>query len=206
MSRRRGGAAVPSGMLIEATIWATLAAGTVAALRQRREAAEVRRGDLPPLRPDDPDAGGQPRGRLAAAVGSWVPAPPETPVGRVVATAWSAPLTIGGLVIGTLARARPRWDPDHGCLVFEGATGLPAAALRAVGAGANAIGQTVVSTYDPTPALLLAHEAGHVRQAERLGPLLLPLYAWFGARYGYRANPIERGARAAARAWRSDRT
>ena len=38
----------------------------------------------------------------------------------------------------------------------------------------------------------------HVRQAERLGPLLPLLYAWFSARYGYRENPLERGARAGA--------
>jgi hypothetical protein len=53
-------------------------------------------------------------------------------------------------------------------------------------------------TSQPSAALL-DHEALHVRQAERLGPLLFPVYVWLNAVYGYRDHPLERGARLGAR-------
>ncbi|MEX0705789.1 MAG: hypothetical protein WD041_04155, partial [Nitriliruptoraceae bacterium] len=48
-------------------------------------------------------------------------------------------------------------------------------------------------------ASLLAHEAVHVRQFERLGPLMVPVYLWLAARHGYRDHPLERAARLGAR-------
>lgn len=171
-----------------------LAAGAVGLARQRRETLLRRRGEPVPV--DDAPTDGA--GGLAEAIASWMPEPPRTAAGRAAATVWTAPASAIGLLIGVLGRGRPRWDPEFRCLVFEGVRGLPALLLRGVGAGANAIGQVVISTYDPTSRPLLAHEALHVRQGERLGPFLLPLYVLLGARYGYRRNPIERAARRAA--------
>lgn len=198
MRRRRSG--VPA-TLLRGVVAATLAAGVVGALRQRAERDRVRRGAMPiagaaarTLPPAD-------EGPLARRLAVWTPAAPRTRVGRVAAATWAAPLTLVGLALAATTGGRPRWDGEHACLVVEGARGGSSRFLDAVGAGANAIGHVVVSTYDRIPPLVLAHEAGHVRQAERLGPLLFPIYLWSSARYGYRDNPIERGARAAARRW-----
>lgn len=171
-----------------------LVAGAVGLARQRREAV-LRRNDATVPTDDGPteDVAG-----LANAIATWLPEPPRTPVGRTAAAVWAGPASAVGILIGLLGRGRPRWDREFRCLVFEGVGGLPAVLLRGVGAGANAVGQVVISTYDPTSRRLLAHEALHVRQAERLGPFLLPLYVLLGARYGYRRNPIERAARQAA--------
>jgi hypothetical protein len=80
-----------------------------------------------------------------------------------------------------------------------GVRGSSGAALRLVGADANAIG-AVVLCRDSTPGPpLLAHEVVHVRQAERLGVALVPLHAGLAARYGYRDHPLERAARLGAR-------
>lgn len=187
--------------LVRVAVAATLTAGVVGAVRQRRERDRVRRGlmtrttaagiTLPPAR----------EGAVARALASWAPPPPRTALGRIAVTLWASPTTAVGLALALTTGGRPRWDAEHGCLVFEGARGGSARFLKAVGAGANAIGHVVVSTYETTPPLVLAHEAGHVRQAERLGPLLFPIYLWSSARYGYRDNPIERGARTAARRW-----
>jgi hypothetical protein len=38
-----------------------------------------------------------------------------------------------------------------------------------------------------------------MRQAERLGPLLVPTYLWLNAWYGNRDHPLERAARTGAR-------
>ena len=175
-----------------ATLALLLVAGAIGLARQRRETVLRRRSEEPAV--DGPAA----QGRLAETIAAWRPEPARTPVGRTAVAAWAAPASAVGVLIGLLGGGRPRWDPEFGCLVFEGVGGLPAMLLRGVGAGANAIGQVVISTYDPTSRRLLAHEALHVRQAERLGPLLLPLYVLLGARYGYRRNPIERAARRAA--------
>lgn len=176
-------------------VTAVLAAGVVGLIRQRRERDALRRGELsrPPagtLLPP-PEHASALSGRFAR----WAPARPATTAGRAAVMLWAAPLSLVGLVLGILGGGRPRWDPAYGCLVFEGTGGLSGRALEAVGAGANAIGHVVLSRHEHTPALLLAHEAAHVRQAERLGPLLLPLYVVWQARYGYRHNPVERGAR-----------
>lgn len=191
--------------IIRLGIAATLVAGLVGAYRQRREAQAVRRGERPPAGVATLTVPPPNEGRLAAAIAAWVPERPRTMAGQVVAGAWAAPLSLVGLVFGSTSGARPRWVPEHGCLIFEGARGGSAVLLRTVGAGANAIGHVVVSRYERTPPLVLAHEAGHVRQAERLGVLLFPVYLWGSARYGYRDNPIERSARAAARRWQAMR-
>lgn len=187
-----------------ATLWrslvvATLAAGAVGAVRQRREKAAIGRGELAPA---SAAADIPPRvtyGPLGARLSVWVPAPPRTTAGRYLCSAWAGPLTVVGLVLAVLAGRRPAWDADLRCFVVRDAGGPSRVALRAVGAHANTVGQIVIATQAAPSAALLAHEATHVRQAERLGPALFPVYVWLGARYGYRDNPLERAARLGAR-------
>jgi hypothetical protein len=187
-------------------LWtATLLAGVLGVVRQRSEAERVRRGELPPDGPDGARPPDRPHTPGAALVAGWIPAPARTLVGQVATTAWSAPLTAVGLAVALASGARPRWDATRRCLVATGVGGPSGAALRLVGAGANTIGQVVLCrSSDPSEALL-DHEAVHVRQAERLGPLLVPAYLWLNALHGYRDNPLEHAARRGARLARSPR-
>lgn len=178
---------------------ATLAAGLVGLARQRSEAQRVRSGELRPASAASDPRAATPQGRLGERIAAWDPPRPTTPGGRVAAALWASPLTAVGLLLAILAGRRPRWDAAHGCFVVDGMRGPSAQALRAVGASANTIGQVVLSRYEATPEVLLAHEAVHVRQTERLGPLMFPAYVWLGARYGYRDHPLERSARSGAR-------
>jgi hypothetical protein len=185
--------------LARAAWTATLAAGAVGVVRQRLEAGRVRRGEIPPDGPDGSRPPLRPHAAPLARLAGWVPGPPRTTVGRAAASAWAAPLTLVGLAVALASGARPRWDPARRCLVATGVGGASAAALRVVGAGANTIGQVVLCRSDaPSPALL-DHESVHVRQAERLGPLLVPAYLWLNAIHGYRDNPLEHAARLGAR-------
>lgn len=178
---------------------ATLGAGVVGVVRQHAESRAIRRGTLQRATAASEVEPLARYGPLAAKLAVWVPQPPRTPVGRVVAAAWAAPLTVTGLLIALLSGARPRWEADLGCFVTRGVRGPSSIVLRSVGADANAIGQVVLSRGSEPRPVLLAHEAVHVRQAERLGPLLFVLYVWLGARYGYRDHPLERAARLGAR-------
>jgi hypothetical protein len=184
---------------------AFLVAGSVAIARQRLEAQAVKRGALPrasaaaalPPRRPQPD--------WAERLSTWVPSRPATPLGRAVATVWAAPMTTVGFALALLAGSRPRWDDALGCYVVRGAGGPSRAALRAIGASANTVGLVVLSPGATPDPVLLAHEAVHARQAERFGPLLLPLYVALSARFGYRDNPLERAARLGARQGLLDR-
>jgi hypothetical protein len=188
--------------VIRRTAWAllvaTLAAGLLGAVRQRREVEQVRRGLRPAFTAASADPP-RPGGAIGRSLATWVPAPPRTPLGRLAATVWASPLTVVGLAMAAASGRRPRWSATHRCWIVEGVGGPSGLALRTVGAEANAIGQVVLSRSTASSPALLAHEAVHVRQAERLGPLLFPLYLWLGARYGYRAHPIELAARLGAR-------
>jgi hypothetical protein len=196
VSRRRRPTA---GQLVEALVAATLLCGLVGVVRQRRESQAIRRGELAPASAAADLTPARPEGRVAQRLAGWVPPPPRTPVGRIAGGLAAAPLSAVGLAIAAAAGRRPRWDAELGCLVVRGMRGPSAMALRAVGASANTLGHVVLARQDEPSRLLLAHEAVHVRQAERLGPLLVPLYAWCWARYGYRDHPLERAARAGAR-------
>lgn len=185
--------------LARTALVATLTAGAVAVARQRRESVQVRRGELTPHAQVVDDPPRRPYGPVGAWFATWQPAAPRTRLMRVLTVVWAAPLSLVGLVVAALSGRRPRHEPVHGCLVARGVGGVSRRALGAVGAHANAVGHVVLARSDePSPALL-AHEALHVRQAERLGPLLLPTYVWLGAWYGYRDHPLERAARRAAR-------
>lgn len=183
----------------------TLVAGAIGAVRQRREAVAIRRGALVPA---SAAADVPPRvtyGPLAQRLSTWIPTPPRTTAGRYVCSAWAGPLTVVGLTLAALAGRRPVWEQELHCFVVRDAGGPSRIALRAVGADANTIGQIVIAVQPRPSADLLAHEATHVRQAERLGLLLFPVYVWLGARYGYRDNPLERAARIGARRARDQR-
>jgi hypothetical protein len=179
-----------------AFLLATIGAGLVGAVRQRREVAEVRRGARPRFSDEAPGADGS---GLVERLATWVPEPPRSRLGRVAAAVWAAPLTVVGLLMAAAAGRRPRWSAEHRCWIVDAVRGPSGVALRAVGAEANAIGQVVLSRSTTSTPALLAHEAVHVRQAERFGPLLFPLYLWLGARFGYRDHPLERAARLGAR-------
>jgi len=184
--------------LVSAATLATLATGIVGVVRQRREAAAVARGELPRASASAQLPATTSYGPLAARLAEWVPGPPRTTVSRLAAAAWAGPLTALGLGLALLAGRVPRWSPEHGCFLARGVAGPSGVALKWVGASANTVGQVVLSTGStPSPALL-AHEVVHVRQSERFGPLLLPVYVWLGARYGYRDHPLERAARGGA--------
>lgn len=131
----------------------------------------------------------------------WEPARPQGTLGRVAACSWAAPLTLPGLGLGLAGGVTP-YDHDGG-LVFATVRGLPRALLEWRGIAAMALGQTVICREEPT-APLLAHELVHVRQAERLGPLLAPLYLALLALYGYARHPLERAARRAGRRARGE--
>lgn len=166
--------------------------------RRWQEARRARRGQLPGLGPATVEPAVQ--GPLATRLAAWVPAPPATRGGRLAATAWAGPLTTVGGLVTALGGARARWDPGRGCWVATGVGGPSARLLGWLGLHANTIGHVVVvRTAQASPALL-DHEAVHVRQAERLGPLLPVLYGVLSARHGYRANPFERAARRGAAA------
>jgi len=183
----------------------TLLAGLVGVARQRSESLRVRSGTLPS---DGPDGDRPPRTAydpLSARLAAWVPHAPRTPIGRWAAVLWAAPLSTVGLVVAGASGALPRWDGARQCLIATGVGGPSGAALRLVGAGANTIGQVVLCRSSTPSAALLDHEAVHVRQAERLGPLLVPLYLWLNAFHGYRDNPLEHAARRGARGDRAGR-
>lgn len=181
-----------------------VAVATTGVVRQRREAAAERRGELRRLGPDGtvpprPDW-------LHARIADWVPTRPTTRAGRVAATAWAGPATLAGTLAAVAGGRAPRPLPAHGCLLAAPVGGPTGALLRQLGAGAATIGHVVVARGEPS-ALLLAHEAVHARQHERLGPLFPVAYGLAQARWGYRANPFEVAARrGAALSRRTDRT
>jgi hypothetical protein len=134
--------------------------------------------------------------RALRRLAEWVPAAPATPVTRVLAYLWAAPLSVAGLLVGLASGARPVLR--EGVLLFPEARGLSGLVLRARHYDATAIGHVVIATKDPSPALL-AHELVHVRHAERFGAAFAPLYAGLWLVYGYARHPMERAARLGVR-------
>lgn len=130
-----------------------------------------------------------------AWLAAWAPSPPTSPVSRAVAYAWAAPLTAAGLLLGALSRTPPR--VHDGVVRFDDARGLGGRMLQWRGFAAATLGHVIIAAGTPGERLL-RHELVHVRQAERWGPLFVPLYLAGLVRYGYRQNPFERAAYAAA--------
>lgn len=130
------------------------------------------------------------------AFARWQPAPLQSPLARAAGYLWAAPITVAGVVAGAAAGVRPQLR--DGVLLFAQTRGLTGRVLRARGYDAGAIGHVVLARGTPSDALL-AHELTHVRQAERLGPLMAPVYLGLLALYGYARHPMERAARLAQR-------
>ncbi len=169
----------------------------VAARRRARELRRERSGELPLLGPDGQPTPSVPVGGLAAAVCTWEPTP-LPPARRRAAMAWASPATVLGLAMAVAGGSRPTWDDRVHAFVATGVAGPSGWALARAGMGANTLGHTIVARTDHLSDRLLAHEAVHVRQFERLGVGMYPLYLWYSARYGYRDNPLEVAARRGA--------
>ena len=185
---------IASGILVGVAV-----AGVV---RRRLELRRTRRGTLAPLGPATQTLPAPTESGLARRLSTWQPDVPRTDVGRVITAAWAAPLTVVGALLTASGGGRLTWDPQRACWVGTGIGGPSGALLAAVGMAANTMGHVVVCRCDAPGEQLLDHEAVHVRQAERLGPLLVPLYVLLSARHGYRENPLERAARRGAAAAR----
>ncbi|MBW3562627.1 MAG: hypothetical protein KY437_09030 [Actinobacteria bacterium] len=127
----------------------------------------------------------------------WRPSRLARRFGRILVAVWAAPATVLGFGVAAIADGRRRWDDRFGVWVVEDARGPVAEVQRASGWIANTIGYVVVANVSSLSERTLVHEAVHVRQHERLGPLLAPLYLWYWARRGYRDHPLERAARSA---------
>lgn len=133
---------------------------------------------------------------VVARLAAWAPAPPVHPATRIAGYLWAAPMTAAGLLLGAASATRPR--VHEGALLFTGVRGLAGRMLRWRGFAAATLGHVIVAAADEPADRLLHHELVHVRQAERWGPLFAPLYLAGLLRYGYRRNPFERAAYAAA--------
>jgi hypothetical protein len=147
---------------------------------------------------DAPQARVLPVGRepaSLAALARWEPAAPRSVLAQVAAYVWAAPLSLLGVLVGLTTGSWP--TVREGVLVFDDTGGLPEQVLRRFGFQAGALGHVVVARR-LTPATF-AHELVHVRQAERFGPVLAPLYLGLLAVYGYARHPLERAARIAGR-------
>lgn len=190
------GGRVVAGVLGLGLVLAVLAR-LVAERRQMRRARAAGRGAIVHA-----TAASTPRrrqGPVAESVAAWQPARPSSSVGRALALAWAAPVTLPALALGRAGGGSVARDHEHGVWLVTGVDGRVGAFLRAGGAAAVTGGQAVLTKRDRPSAALVAHEAAHARQYERLGPLFLVVYGWFWLRYGYADNPFERGARTAAR-------
>ncbi len=182
-----------------AAVGLAVAAPTVVGLvRHLRFQTGVRAGTRPPVGAATRTLPPPHEDRLSRALAGWVPAPPRGRVGRLAAALWSSPATMLGAALGATTGGAWRRDEEHRFWLVEGGERGVARVLRWLGFEASAVGQVVLSRTRPISPLLAAHEAVHVRQAERLGILLAPLYLWLWARRGYRDHPLERAARGGA--------
>ena len=113
----------------------------------------------------------------------------------VLGFAWTLPNTLLGLLLGLLTFQTPRIH--GGALVFDrGPRGLTQV-MRSAGRDAMTVGFVIVSGA-PVEGRLLLHERHHIRQYMWWGPLFIPVYLLLAIGFGYRAHPMERGARRAA--------
>ncbi|HWP20625.1 MAG TPA: signal peptide prediction [Burkholderiaceae bacterium] len=120
---------------------------------------------------------------------------------RAFALLWAAPWTVTGLALAAALLAlggRARWIDG----ALEVAPRRPP--RRAWPFAAITLGHVVLGVDPVALARVRGHERVHVRQYERYGPFLVPLYllasAWVWVRGGhpYRDNPFEREARQGA--------
>ncbi len=176
----------------------TVLAGAIGVLRHQGERRRIRAGLGPPLG----NAGFAPlrdgERSLSHTLAGWVPSRPASAIGRGAAALWAAPASALGLLAAASTGGRWRWDRQGGCIVVSGGERGVNRLQARLGFAANTLGHVVITRdREPSP-VLLAHEIVHVRQTERLGVLLAPLYLWLMARWGYRHHPLERAARLGA--------
>lgn len=204
---------MPAPIRKPALLFAAVVAGGIATYYARRELNE----------PPDRSGAGLPLVRERAPLGAtsdahvvdgptdpewvrelaaWVPRPPRTLLGRLIAYTWAAPSSLAGLLVGALSFRAPA--VRDGVLLFSDVRGIPRWALRQGGFTATTLGHVIIARTDPSPPLM-AHELAHTRQAERFGPFTGPLYWYLLVRYGYARHPMERAARRAGRAARAER-
>ncbi|MCY2991702.1 MAG: hypothetical protein NTY19_28090 [Planctomycetota bacterium] len=122
---------------------------------------------------------------------------------RLLAIIWASPYTILGLLIGLIgvctgghARIRGRVIEFYGGYVKW----ILQQFFFREGAMALTLGHTVLGQTDAALDICREHELVHVRQFERWGPLMGPVYLgcslvlWLMGRRPYRDNPFERQA------------
>lgn len=114
---------------------------------------------------------------------------------HVTARVWAAPITAVGLLVGALSGVAPR--VRDGVVLFAPARGLSGRIIRRRGFAATGLGHVVIAVEEPSDTLM-AHELVHVRQAERFGPFMAPVYLALLVVHGYHRHPLERAARLAA--------
>ena len=130
----------------------------------------------------------------------------------LLAYVWSGPTTALGLALGALTLfTGGSVERRDGTLEFRGALSRAMLESRFLTAGAITLGHVILGRDRRNLDACRAHEHGHVRQAELLGPLFLPAYGiaslWAALRHRdpYRANWFERDAvRRSAQAAHSD--
>lgn len=112
---------------------------------------------------------------------------------------WALPATLFGVVAALpCALAGGRWRVVEGVLEVSG--GRLGDRLRRFGFGAITLGHVVIGLDEPCLCACRSHERVHVRQYERWGVLLIPLYLassawqWMRGRRPYRDNRFEREA------------
>jgi hypothetical protein len=118
---------------------------------------------------------------------------------RALRYLWAAPATLLGLVALVPALPlRARVGVHSGAIEASG--GALLARLRWFGIEAITLGHVILARDAGVLARWRAHEQVHVRQYERFGVLLIPLYLassawlWLRGRHAYRDNPFERAA------------
>ncbi len=127
---------------------------------------------------------------------------------RGLAVAWAAPVSALGLLLAAIGaasggsvRRRAGTVEAHGGGIARVLARLPLAG----GADALALGHVILGRTQASLDRHRAHEAVHVRQCERWGPLFVPAYlaagAWARLHGGdpYWDNPFEREAYEATR-------
>ena len=76
----------PRPTVTRAVLGLTVLAAAVAAVRQRREAQDVRAGHRAPTGPDGDATPARRQGPVARRTAAWTPAAPRTPLGRAAAS------------------------------------------------------------------------------------------------------------------------
>jgi hypothetical protein len=123
---------------------------------------------------------------------------------KVLRYLWTSPTTMPGLLVAAAALlSGGEGQVNNGVLEVHG--GFASIFLRHLiplsgGASAMTLGHVVIARDARLLDLTRAHERVHVRQAERWGPLFIPLYlgasliAWLKGDDPYKDNVFEREA------------